>query len=90
MIRRYTDPKEGPKPTEPLSHARLHDLRHIHATTLLLAGVPVHVVAARLGHAGPSITLRVHSLSISLPVTLPTSAMADVRQVAMGGPVRRR
>jgi integrase len=32
-----------------LPHARLHDLRHIHATTLLLAGVPVHVVAARLG-----------------------------------------
>jgi integrase len=44
---------------ELLPHARLHDLRHIHATTLLLAGVPVHVVAARLGHADPSITLRV-------------------------------
>ena len=25
---------------------------------LLLAGVPVHVVAARLGHADPSVTLR--------------------------------
>lgn len=37
-----------------LPHARLHDLRHLHATTLLLAGVPVHVVAARLGHADPS------------------------------------
>ena len=34
-----------------LPHTRLHDLRHLHATTLLLAGVPVHVVAARLGHA---------------------------------------
>jgi integrase len=45
----------------PLPHARLHDLRHIHATTLLLAGVPVHVVAARLGHADPSITLRVYA-----------------------------
>ena len=40
----------------PLSPARLHDLRHVHATTLLLAGVPVHVVAERLGHADPSIT----------------------------------
>ncbi|MEV0351501.1 tyrosine-type recombinase/integrase [Nonomuraea sp. NPDC050680] len=40
-------------PKDPLPHARLHDLRHIHATTLLLAGVPVHVVAARLGHADP-------------------------------------
>ena len=44
-----------------LPHARLHDLRHLHATTLLLAGVPVHVVAARLGHADPAITLRVYA-----------------------------
>jgi hypothetical protein len=28
---------------------------------LLLAGVPVHVVAARLGHADPSVTLRVYA-----------------------------
>jgi integrase len=41
--------------------ARLHDLRHLHATTLLLAGVPVHVVAARLGHADPAVTLRVYA-----------------------------
>lgn len=34
---------------------------HIHATTLLLAGVTVHVVAARLGHADPAITLRVYA-----------------------------
>ncbi len=47
--------------TDPLPHARLRDLRHIHATTLLLAGVPVHVVAARLGHADPSVTLRVYA-----------------------------
>lgn len=42
-----------------LPRMRLHDLRHAHATTLLLAGVPVHVVANRLGHADPAITLRV-------------------------------
>jgi integrase len=35
------------------------------ATTLLRAGVPVHVVAARLGHADPSITLRVYAHVIS-------------------------
>ena len=34
-------------------------------TTLLRAGVPVHVVAARLGHADPSITLRVYAHVIS-------------------------
>jgi integrase len=33
----------------------------VHATTLLLAGVPVHVVANRLGHADPSTTLRVYA-----------------------------
>lgn len=44
-----------------LPHARLHDLRHLPATTLLLAGVPVHVVANRLGHADAAITLRVYA-----------------------------
>ena len=48
-------------PRQALPHARLHDLRHLHATTLLLAGVPVHIVAARLGHADPAVTLRVYS-----------------------------
>ena len=48
-------------PTKPLPPARLHDLRHLHATTLLLAAVPVHVVAARLGHADPAVTLRVYA-----------------------------
>jgi integrase len=51
---------------EPLPHARLHELRHVHATTLLLAGDPVHVVAARLGHTDPSITLRVYAHVISV------------------------
>jgi integrase len=56
--------------SEPLPHARLHDLRHIHATTLqMLAGVPVHVIAAQLGHADPSITLRVYAHVISDQLT---------------------
>lgn len=40
---------------------RLHDLRHLHASLLLDAGVPVPVVAARLGHAGPEVTLRIYA-----------------------------
>ncbi|MEV1238928.1 tyrosine-type recombinase/integrase [Nonomuraea sp. NPDC050022] len=43
---------------------RLRDLRHVHTTVLVLAGVPVHVVAARLGHADPAITLRVYARMI--------------------------
>lgn len=59
LINRYN--QADPSPTRALPHARLHDLRHLHATKLLLAGVPVHVVAARLGHADPAVTLRVYS-----------------------------
>src|SRR5215813_11376011 len=59
LINQYN--KTASAPTQVLPHARLHDLRHLHATTLVLAGVPVHVVAARLGHADPAVTLRVYS-----------------------------
>jgi integrase len=59
LITAYNKPVTTPE--RALPHARLHDLRHLHATTLLLAGVPVHVVAARLGHADPAVTLRVYS-----------------------------
>lgn len=39
----------------------LHGLRHTSATLALLAGVPVHVVSQRLGHANVSITLDLYS-----------------------------
>jgi integrase len=70
---------------ELLPRARLHDLRHLHATTLLLAGVPVHVVAARLGHADPSITRRVYAHVIRDEV----AGAADIfaRSVRTGDPV---
>jgi hypothetical protein len=51
LINEYN--KSAAPPTRPLPHVRLHDLRYLHATTLLLAGVPIHVVAARLGHRRP-------------------------------------
>ncbi|GLY79715.1 site-specific integrase [Actinoallomurus iriomotensis] len=74
LIKAHNHPKEGKPPADPLPYARLHDLRHIHATTLLLAGVPVHVVAARLGHGDPAITLRVYAHVIRSAET----AAADV------------
>ena len=58
LINNYN--KAVTSPAQALPHARLHDLRHLHATTLLLAGVPVHVAAARLGHADPAVTLRIY------------------------------
>lgn len=61
LVREFNEPRTGDKPAKPLPPARLHDLRHVHATTLLLTGVAVHVVAARLGHADPAVTLRVYA-----------------------------
>ena len=63
LIRAHNKAGQRPRPKtkDQLPYARLHDLRHIHATTLLLSGVPVHVVAARLGHADPAIMLRVYA-----------------------------
>lgn len=40
---------------------RLHDLRHTHATILLSAREPVHVVSARLGHASSVVTMTVYA-----------------------------
>lgn len=41
---------------EGVPRVRFHDLRHSHATQLLLSGVPLKVVSERLGHAGIAIT----------------------------------
>jgi integrase len=67
---------------EQLPHARLHDLRHLHATTLLLSGVPVHVVAARLGHADPAITLRVYAHVIRTAETAAADSFAQAVNAA--------
>jgi integrase len=40
---------------------RVHDLRHLHATQLLAAGVPVRTVSGRLGHADAATTLNVYA-----------------------------
>ncbi len=77
LINAHNNPEDAEKPNDPLPHARLHDLRHVHATTLL-AGVPVHVVAARLGHADPSITLRVYAHVISDQLTEAADIFARV------------
>lgn len=41
-----------------LKPVRFHDMRHTHATLLLLAGVPPHVVSMRLGHRSVAFTLQ--------------------------------
>jgi integrase len=43
---------------------RFHDLRHLSATEMVGAGVDPRTVAARLGHADPSVTLKVYAHAI--------------------------
>lgn len=53
-----------PVPTQAaagLAHATCHDLRHFYASALIRAGMNPKVVASRLGHADPSMTLRVYA-----------------------------
>ena len=44
-----------------LPHIRFHDLRHTHATILLVAGVNPKVVSERLGHSSVAFTLDTYS-----------------------------
>ena len=44
-----------------LPHVRFHDLRHAHATLLLLQGVHPKIVSERLGHSSIGITLDTYS-----------------------------
>jgi integrase len=55
---------EATRGLEGLQRLKLHELRHTHATVLLRDGVPVHVVAKRLGHKDPSLTLNVYADAI--------------------------
>jgi integrase len=45
----------------PVPEKRLHDLRHLHATLMLQAGVPIKVVSERLGHASTQMTMDVYA-----------------------------
>lgn len=44
-----------------LPHIRLHDLRHSHATALIMAGVNPKVVQQRMGHSDVNITLNTYT-----------------------------
>jgi integrase len=69
-----------------LPRVRFHDLRHIHATLLLKAGVPVHVVSARLGHSDPAITLRVYAHVLADQAVHAADVFASVVKAPNPGP----
>lgn len=41
--------------------ATFHDLRHWHASMLIEEGIDIRLIAKRLGHAGPHITLKTYA-----------------------------
>ena len=58
-----------------LPKARLHDLRHLHASLAISGGMQARVLATRLGHAKPSFTLDVYThLTISCKTVLLASS----------------
>ena len=57
LIRRFKDLLKSAE----LPNIRVHDLRHTHATLLLLRGVHPKVVSERLGHADITTTLKIYS-----------------------------
>lgn len=44
----------------PVPSIRFHDLRHTHASLLIVAGVPIKVVSERLGHSHPGFTMKTY------------------------------
>ncbi|MFI6499873.1 tyrosine-type recombinase/integrase [Nonomuraea typhae] len=46
---------------EALPRIRLHDLRHTHATILLIGGKHLKMVSERLGHTNPTVTLQTYA-----------------------------
>jgi len=46
--------------TPSVPRIRFHDLRHTHASLLVMAGVPIKVVSERLGHAHPAFTMHTY------------------------------
>ena len=76
-----------------LKHIRFHDLRHSHATQLLLQGVHPKIVSERLGHSNIGITLDTYShvlpgmqedavLKIDASLKKAISAAADAKHTA--------
>ena len=59
-----------------------HWFRHSHATALLLAGVPVHVVSRRLGHADVQTTLNIYA---HVTEDAELRAVADWKALTAGG-----
>lgn len=63
-----------------ITGVRLHDLRHLHATQLLAAGVPVPTVSGRLGHANAATTLNVYAHFVEASDRQAADVISDLLQ----------
>lgn len=61
-----------------ISGFRLHDARHAHATYLLAEGIPLHVVASRLGHRDSSVTSVIYAHALKDQEVGAADSFADV------------
>jgi integrase len=61
-----------------ITPGRLHDVRHSVATHLLTAGVPVHTVAARLGHSSPMVIMSTYAHVLPRSDERAAEVMAEV------------
>ena len=61
-----------------LPRIRLHDLRHIHATIALSAGIPTKVISERLGHENPAFALKQYAHVIPGMQADAASAVAEL------------
>ncbi len=73
-----------------LAGVRLHDLRHLHATQLLAAGVPVRTVSGRLGHANAATTLNVYAHFLEASDRQAADVIAGLLSDAHGATERAR
>ena len=87
LMRKLIEECNAELPSNPLSVIRLHDLRHLHATLLLRGAVPVHVVAARLGHRDPAITLRVYAHVLEQQATEVATVFATIVAAGPGASI---
>lgn len=62
---------------------RIHDLRHTHASWLLAAGIPIHIVSRRLGHESIQTTVDIYGHLLP-DAQLAAAAAADL---AFGTPI---
>ncbi|MEO8875104.1 MAG: tyrosine-type recombinase/integrase, partial [Polyangiaceae bacterium] len=71
-------------------HARLHDLRHTAASTLIAAGVDISTVQSILGHASATTTLDIYSHVASAAKTRAMKALDDAFSPAKPGKRTRK